>query len=224
LPTLVAAVAVVACVVLGEWQLGRAAEKRVLAEDFARNGPALEWRKLSAGASRYQRVSASGHYDPDHQFLLDNMSHGGVAGVEVLTPLLLDDGRAVLVNRGWQPLGVTRADLPAATVDGEPRRITGQIDELPRPGVRLSAAPATDWPRLVQFPEIGELSVALGRTLDPRVILLDPSDADGYLRDWIIRGTTQDHHIGYAAQWFAFAALAGAMWFALSLRKPGGKQ
>jgi surfeit locus 1 family protein len=210
--------------VLGEWQLGRAAEKRVLAEDFARNGPALEWRKLSAGASRYQRVSASGHYDPGHQFLLDNMSHGGVAGVEVLTPLLLDDGRAVLVNRGWQPFGATRADLSPTAVDGEPRRITGRIDELPRPGIRLSAAPATGWPRLVQFPEIGELSAALGRTLAPRVILLDPSESDGYLRDWTIRGTASDRHLGYAVQWFTFAALAGAMWFGLSLRKPGGKQ
>ncbi len=224
LPTLVAAIAVVACVGLGEWQLGRAAEKRVLAQDFARGGPALEWRQLPAGAPRYRRVSASGHYDPEHQFLLDNMSHAGIAGVEVLTPLLLDDGRAVLVNRGWQSFGATRADLPPATVDSEPRRITGRIDELPRPGVRLAAPPATGWPRLVQFPQIGELSDALGRTLDPRVILLDPTESDGYLRDWTIRGTTPDHHLGYAVQWFSFAALAGAIWFALSLRKPGGKQ
>lgn len=223
-PTLVAAVAVVAFVGLGEWQLGRAAEKRVLATDFARGGPALEWRQLPAGAPRYQRVSASGHYDSDHQFLLDNMSHAGLAGVEVLTPLLLDDGRAVLVNRGWQPFGATRADLPTATVDGEPRRITGRIDELPRPGVQLAAAPATGWPRLVQFPEIGELSAALGRALDPRVILLDPTESDGYRRDWTIRGTTPDRQLGYAVQWFAFAALAGAMWFALSLRKPGGNR
>jgi surfeit locus 1 family protein len=223
LPTLVTAVAVVACVGLGEWQLGRAAEKRSLAEEFSRGGPALEWRQLPAGTPRYQHVSASGHYDPDHQFLLDNMSHAGVAGVEVLTPLLLDDGRSVLVNRGWQSFGATRAILPAVAVDGGPRRITGRIDELPRPGVWLEAPPATGWPRLVQFPQIGELSAALGRELDPRVILLDPSESDGYLRRWTIRGTTADRHLGYAVQWFAFAALAAAMWFALSLRKRGGK-
>ncbi len=141
LPTLVAAIAVVACAVLGEWQLGRAAEKRVLAQDFARGGPALEWRQLPAGAPRYRRVSASGHYDPEHQFLLDNMSHAGIAGVEVLTPLLLDDGRAVLVNRGWQSFGATRADLPAAAIDGAPRRLPGGSTSCHAPASGLPHRP-----------------------------------------------------------------------------------
>jgi len=219
-PTLAAAAAVVAFAGLGEWQLGRAVSSRALAEDFGRGGPALEWRRLPADAPRYQRVTASGHYDPEHQFLLDNMSHAGIAGVEVLTPLLLVDGRVLLVNRGWQPFGATRADLPEVAVDAEPRRITGRIDELPRPGVRLAAVPATVWPRLVQFPQMEELAKVLGRDLDSRVILLDASEADGYARDWTVRGTDPDRNLGYAVQWFAFAALAGAIWFALSLRKP----
>jgi surfeit locus 1 family protein len=219
-PTLAAAAAVVAFAGLGEWQLGRAVSSRALAEDFGRGGPSLEWRRLPADAPRYQHVTASGHYDTEHQFLLDNMSHAGIAGVEVLTPLLLIDGRALLVNRGWQPFGATRADLPEVAVDAEPRRITGRIDELPRPGVRLAAAPATGWPRLVQFPRMEELSKSLGRDLDSRVILLDASEADGYARDWTVRGTDPDRHLGYAVQWFAFAALAGAIWFTLSLRKP----
>ncbi len=45
-----------------------------------------------------------------HQFLLDNMTHAGRAGYEVLTPLLLDDGRVLLVNRGWLPLPDGRRD------------------------------------------------------------------------------------------------------------------
>jgi surfeit locus 1 family protein len=221
-PTLAAAVAVVAFAALGEWQLGRAVSSRALVENFGRGSPALEWPQLPADAPRYQRVTASGQYDAEHQFLLDNMSHAGIAGVEVLTPLLLVDGRAMLVNRGWQPFGATRADLPEVAVDAEPRRITGRIDELPRPGVRLAAAPATGWPRLVQFPQMEELSKTLGRDLDSRVILLDTTEPDGYARDWTVRGTDPDRHLGYAVQWFAFAALAGAIWFALSLRKPGG--
>ncbi|HEX9707995.1 MAG TPA: SURF1 family protein [Steroidobacteraceae bacterium] len=224
LPTFVAAVAVIAFSGLGAWQLGRAAEKRAFAEDFARAGPALEWRQLPAAAPRYQRVTVSGRYEPDRQFLLDNMTHAGVAGVEVLTPLLLDDGRAVLVNRGWRPFGATRGDLPAIAVNGAARRIAGRIDELPRPGIRLASPPATGWPRLVQFPRIEELSTALGRELDARVILLDASQPDGYLRDWTVRGTTPDRHLGYAVQWFAFAALAAAMWLALGLRKSGETQ
>ena len=95
---------------LGAWQLGRAEQKRSLAADFAGGGPAIEWRQLPPGAPRYQRVQVRGHYDPAHQFLLDNMSHESVAGLQVLTPFLLDDGSAVLVNRGWVPWGATRED------------------------------------------------------------------------------------------------------------------
>ena len=56
------------------------------------------------------------------------------------------------------------------------------------------------------------------------MILLDASEPDGYVRNWVVRGTTPDRHLGYAVQWFAFAALAAAMWFTLSLRKSGDAQ
>ena len=36
---------------------------------------------------------------------------------------------------------------------------------------------------------------------------------------WQLPGTTTDRHIGYAVQWFAFAATACAIWFSVSLRR-----
>ena len=52
-------------------------------------------------------------------------------------------------------------------------------------------------------------------------MLLDPAVPDGYVRDWVVPGATPDRNLGYAVQWFAFAALAAAIWFVLSLRKSG---
>lgn len=221
IPTVFAGVAIALFVVLGNWQLGRAEQKRALAGNFEAGGPPIDWQQLPPGAPRYQRVRIGGHYDPGHQFLLDNMSHESVAGVEVLTPFFLDDGTAVIVNRGWLPFGATRQDLPDVAVDGERRTIVGRIDELPRPGIWLKAPPATGWPRLVQYPKMDELAAALGRNLAPQQVLLDPGVPDGYIRAWTVAGTTVDRHIGYAVQWFAFAAVAGALWFVLSFRKPG---
>jgi surfeit locus 1 family protein len=221
LPTALTAAAIALFSALGAWQLGRADDKRALAGDFAAGGPAIEWSQLPPDAPRYQRVTVRGRYDPAHQFLLDNQSHESVAGVHVLTPLLLDNGRAVLVNRGWLPFGATRQDLPPVDIGGELRTIVGRIDELPRPGIWLRPPPAAGWPRLVQYPRMEELSAALGRTLEPRQVLLDPGVPDGYVRDWTVPGTTADRHLGYAVQWFAFAALAGAIWLALSFQKPG---
>lgn len=220
-PTVLAAAAIALFVVLGNWQLGRAEVKRELAGNFSAGGPPIDWQQLPADAPRYQRVRIGGHYDPEHQFLLDNMSHESVAGVQVLTPFFLDDGTAVLVNRGWLPFGATRQDLPDVAVDGERRTVVGRIDELPRPGIWLKAPPATGWPRLVQYPKMDELAVALGRTLAAHQVLLDPAVPDGYVRSWTVGGTSVDRHIGYAVQWFAFAAVAGALWFVLSFRKPG---
>jgi surfeit locus 1 family protein len=216
-----AAAAVVAFGALGNWQLGRAEEKRELAGHFDAGGPPIDWQQLPPDAPRYQRVSLRGQYDPGHQFLLDNRSFESVAGVEVLTPLLLDDGTAVLVNRGWQPFGATRQDFPDVAVDGEKRTVVGRHDELPRPGIWLKAPPATGWPRLVQYPTMAELADALGRKLATRQVLLDPGVPDGYVRAWTVAGTSVDRHIGYAVQWFAFAAVAAALWFVLSFRKPG---
>jgi surfeit locus 1 family protein len=221
IPTILALVAIAMFSALGVWQLGRADEKRAMARSFTAGGPAIDWPSLPPDAPRFQRVMLRGYYDAEHQFLLDNMSHESVAGVQVLTPLVLDNGKAVLVNRGWLPFGATRQDLPAVEVDGEKRSVVGRIDELPRPGIWLKGPEAAGWPRLVQYPAMAELSAALGRELAPRQVLLDPGVPDGYVRDWVVPGTTPDRHLGYAVQWFAFAALAAAIWFVLSLRKSG---
>jgi surfeit locus 1 family protein len=219
--TLLTAAAVALFVSLGAWQLGRAGAKRALAADFAAGGPAVEWRQLPLDAPRYQRVTLRGRYDAAHQFLLDNMSHESVAGMQVLTPLVLDDGSAVIVNRGWVPWGPTRSRLPEVAVDGEKRTVVGRLDELPKPGIWLKAPSAPGWPRLVQYPRMEELAVDLGRELAPRQVLLDPAVPDGYVRDWVVPGTPADRHLGYAVQWFAFAAVAAAIWLVLSVRKPG---
>lgn len=220
-PTLLTLAAVALFSVLGAWQLGRAAEKRALAADFAGGGPALEWRQLPPDAPRYQRVTLRGRYDPERQFLLDNMAHESVAGLQVLTPLVLEDGSAVLVNRGWLPWGRSRGTLPDVAVDGGQRTVVGRIDDLPRPGIWLEAPPATGWPRLVQYPRMEELAAAIGRELAPRQVLLDPAVPDGFVREWAVPGTPADRHLGYAVQWFAFAAVAVTLWLVLSFRKPG---
>ncbi len=133
--TATTAVSVILFIVLGNWQLERAAEKRSLDADFSRAGPILTLPPASIAVPRYQRVSAAGTYDAAHQFLLDNMSESGTAGVHVLTPLLLADGNAVLVDRGWVPFGATRDSLPPVGVGTEPRSVSGRLDRAPAPAV-----------------------------------------------------------------------------------------
>ena len=217
--TMATAAAVLLFVALGNWQLGRAAEKRALNEEFTRAGPALPLPPASVAIPRYQRVRANGSYDSDHQFLLDNMGEAGRAGMHVLTPLVLSNGNAVLVDRGWLPFGASRDQLPDVAVTAAQRSVTGRLDDLPRPGIELAAPVGSGWPRLASYPHMQELAAALGRELHPQLILLDPRQPDGFVRNWQLRGTTPVRHLSYAIQWFAFAATAVGIWFALGLRR-----
>ena len=54
----------------------------------------------------YRTVTATGRFDTAHEVVARRRTNAdGEVGYHVLTPLVLDDGRAVLVNRGWIPAG-----------------------------------------------------------------------------------------------------------------------
>jgi len=210
---------------LGSWQLGRAEEKRRMFADFeAGSGAAVALADHPEGLAeltRYARVEAQGSYLPQRQFLLDNMVEGQQAGYRVLTPLLLADGRAVMVDRGWVPKAFgSGAGLPDIGVGGSPRAVTGRIDRLPRPGIELGGGSGDGgWPRIVQFPLADELAEALGMPLVPGLVLLDPEAPDGYVRNWRPSDFGPERHVGYAVQWFALAVTLVIAYLAWAFRK-----
>ena len=135
---LLVAVVVVVMINLAFWQLRRLDERRQFNSEVRANSehtatldeisaattdPAtLEWRKLQA----------TGTYVPDHQFLVVNRSQNGDTGRNVVDALRLDDGRLLLVNRGFVPITDAVPPIPEGTVtiDGRLRvseqRKTGQ--------------------------------------------------------------------------------------------------
>ncbi|MEO7773760.1 MAG: SURF1 family protein [Steroidobacteraceae bacterium] len=201
---------------LGFWQWNRGQHKLALAAQFETGGKEaalpLGSRDI-ATLPRFTYVRLRGEYDTKHQFLLDNMSDSGRPGYQVLTPLHLEDGRVLLVNRGWLQFTGYRDRLPdiAFSATGS-TEIRGRLDQLPAAGLASGrAAPALQgsWPRLTTFPQLAELAAALGLpALQPRILLLDADAPSGYTRRWQPPGLSPDRHIAYAVQWWAFAALA----------------
>ena len=212
---------------LGYWQLGRAQEKQARFDAFmASSDETVDATGLGFDElARYQRVRLRGAYDAARQILLDNMpSVGGQPGYRVLTPLERADGLGwVLVDRGWVPLGATREDLPDVAVGVRERELSGTLDELPIPGVRVgpAAAPgAAGWPRVMLFPTRADVESALGVTVESRIILLDAGVPDGFERKWRpALGLGPERHLGYAVQWFAFALVTIVLFVALNLRR-----
>lgn len=176
---------------------------------------------------RFQHVSLAGRFDVEHEFLLDNRTHNGRVGYEVLTPYERPDGRIVLVDRGWVPSMGRRDTLPNVALQSEGSVvITGRTDDLPSGGLSLGrAAPTLDghWPKVTSYPTMGELSAALTRPLEPRIVLLDPQEPNGYARDWRPPGMPPLRHWSYAIQWWCFAAVTVIFWVVIS-RTGGRKQ
>jgi surfeit locus 1 family protein len=224
---LAALVITLAFIHLGRWQWHRAEYKRALAAAFVSDKglTVLGSRPLTALA-RYARVQVEGRYDSEHQFLLDNMTRDGRVGYEVLTPLTLNDGRVLLVNRGWLPLPAEgRARLPDVSFVALPDvTATGKVDELPVTGLAMGRAPpdaGANWPKRTSFPDSGQLAVALGKPIEARQLLLDADQPQGYRRDWkpASAGFGPERHLAYAIQWWGLAALTVVLLIVLNLKR-----
>jgi surfeit locus 1 family protein len=171
---------------------------------------------------RFSRVTVSGKLDAGRQILLDNRVQDGVAGYDVLTPLELASHRLLLIDRGWVPFAGVRSRLPNIAIDALPFvTVTGRIDNLPVAGLAMGHAPPvlTDpWPKITSFPTVEELEAAYGRPIERRLLLLDPDQPYGYLRQWEPPGIAPQRHWAYAYQWWSFAILAAVVWFYMALR------
>lgn len=191
--------AVLAFARLGVWQLDRLQEKqdrnRVIAERS--DGPAIDLLSVDVERGEYQHVTATGTFAADQDRLIPYRSYRGNVGSHAVTPLVLDDGRAVLVLRGWVP------DRKVPPPDGE---VTIQ-GVLRRSG---SARTSVD---------VGELEASLDRDLAPLYLQqLAPDPAGDYpvLLDPPARD--EGPHLSYAIQWFLFSVVV-LVGYPLLLRK-----
>ena len=222
LPTLATLLAVVLFVMAGNWQHRRMVEKdRLRAQlELARAAAPMP---LPAGvpdwsALRYRPVALTGAFDAAHQVLVDNRVEGDRVGYHVVTPFRLDDGRVVLVDRGFVGAGASRAVLPEVPVPAGPRTLRGRI-ELPQRYFELGhVAPAGPlWQNLdpVRFAEVTGVPVL------PIVIEQDENDGtgDGLARHWPAPDLGSDQHRSYMVQWYLFAATALGLWIFFTFRR-----
>jgi surfeit locus 1 family protein len=227
--TLLTILVIALLISLGRWQLRRADEKRVLFDSFAAGTDATRPIDVRTPAlRRYQHIEAAGHYDQTRQVLIDNMFSGERVGYYVITPFALAGGGWVLVNRGWVPLGASRAERPAIPVADDLRQVRGRADNMPSPGIQLGtkAALAPPYPVVAAFPSHAEIARLLQEnswTSAADLVLLDPGEPDGYVRNWTAPGFPPMRHIGYAIQWFAMAATLLVIWVVTNLKRSDGR-
>jgi surfeit locus 1 family protein len=211
------------CVGAGLWQLDRLEQRRERnrAYESAARLPPLELdavlaREIRADPARfaYRRLTARGSYAPDGEQLLRGRAYEGTPGVHLLTPLDVEVGESRMpVLRGWLPAP------DGATADPRPYRSAGPIVVeglvLPVPrGAEPRPVPVFldgDSVLTVRSVDLGLLSGA--RAAEPLPVLLQrlAGEAAPGRREPAplpLPELTDGPHLGYAVQWFSFAALA----------------
>jgi surfeit locus 1 family protein len=214
---------------LGVWQLDRAAQKAALqsAIDSRRELPPLGAGELAGSAAgaegqHHRRVLLEGRWLREFTVYLENRQMNGRPGFFVVTPLLLADGSAVLVQRGWQPRdAMERARVVEPATPAGKVSLTGRI--APPPARLYEFDGAASGPIRQNLP-LDAFAQETGLTLKPfSVLQLDtsPPAADGLLRDWLQPAADVHKHYGYAFQWFALAALTIGLYVWFQILRPG---
>ena len=215
-----AALFIALTVSLGRWQMHRADEKRTrqaLLEARVREAPVqLTGSVPSAEPLLYRRVRAAGAWIPERQIFVDNQILEGRAGFHVVTPLRLEGGAAVLVNRGWiaRDAGYPRA--PAVAVPAGRVEVAG-IATLP-PARVLELSSETVFGDVWQNLSIDRYRSASGLDVLPVVVLADtPAPGLAAVRDRPDAGAAK--HEEYMLTWFSLAATAFVLWVVLNTRR-----
>ena len=210
---------------LGHWQLDRAAEKAAIAARYeARRGIApLPLAALLARGGDIEEypLRLEGRYDNSRTFFVENQPRGARAGFHVITPFLpVGEREAVLVNRGWVPVGADMQALPVVAA-ATATVVTGTA-AYPSPYFIVGEADYRARPLRVGRIETGKLAAALGLGLRPFVLRLYPAEADGFVREWTPAarlGMPPEKHRAYAFQWFALALAVLLVLLAVNLKK-----
>jgi surfeit locus 1 family protein len=102
-PTLFTVPAVILLAGLGVWQLERLQWKEGLIAAMDAPPVKLPQTLDEAKALEFRRVAARGVFEHDKEIYRYATGEDGKTGVEVVTPMRLDDGRLLLVDRGYVP-------------------------------------------------------------------------------------------------------------------------
>jgi cytochrome oxidase assembly protein ShyY1 len=213
-------------VALGCWQIQRGHDKRDLLRRYAAvlAQPATAFNPAQAATDAVIHVHALGYYDTQRQVLLDNRSSHEQPGYEVWTPLRLQQGTLVMVNRGWIPRTAAGQPLPQLPAPGGLVDVDGYWREFPQPGLRLGGTPpcekAASYPVIVNYPREQDLACLLGEPVARGLLLLNADAPGGYVREWDFNnGFPPVRHYAYAAQWFALAVTLLALFIKLNLKR-----
>ena len=222
--TLIVLAAIAVMVRLGFWQLDRLAQRKS-ANTHLRSMQAAPVLSLSEDAlsqdltsMEYRGVLATGWYDFDYQVAIRNQvwtqSWGDDPGYALLTPLILDNGQGILVERGWIPAENTTPETWRQFDEAGIISVKGII-RLPMEKPEMGSvkdptlAPGQTKLDFWNLVNIERLQKQIPYPLLPVYIQQSPetSQASMLNRSIPVPDLSDGPHLGFALMWFFFATL-----------------
>lgn len=209
--TLLTLVVVPLCLYLGLWQLQRADEKADIADMYAQRSTEAPISLAEAESVEDKTniaVTLTGAYKDQH-WLLENQWRNKVLGVDVLSLFETTDGQHVLVNRGWLE-NRQRDSNPSFVTPSGLQQIRATVYQPSKDPYTLGALILDDQQQVTRIPylDIAQISASIDTDLYPYSLRLSGSEGESFDTNWPQINVKPETHIGYAVQWFLFAALA----------------
>jgi cytochrome oxidase assembly protein ShyY1 len=197
----------------GMWQWDRrtqAVAAMEILDSHWDTAPEPLWEVVGSGFADTQEwipVVVTGEYIAKDQFLVRTRPRGGQVGFEVLVPLLTQDGRYVIVNRGWVPTGEAQ-DFPDVLPE-PPESTVNVVARLkpPEPTLRGRGAPAGQLASI----DLGAVDRALSYEISTDFYLLLASETPSVSPAPLVATKPlldEGPHLSYTFQWYIFGLLA----------------
>ncbi len=225
LPTLLTLLGIATLCSLGSWQLHRLEWKteRIAQLDAEYKKDAAQIPLAPAdldGDFHYRRGTVRGAYVFDRQILLGPRVYRNLPGRHVYTPLRLEDGSFLLVNRGWVPGDWTfETETPAEHAAAQSKKITGLLRKpAKRNAFTPDNRPAKDEWYFADIPAISAEKDIPG--LHDTILELEDGDAGN--RYPVAQATKPDipnDHLQYAIFWFSMAGILAVIYALRFLKK-----
>lgn len=207
------------------WQSGKAEYKEKLHDSIVARRDlvpvTLSELPSSAGKRLFLPVRLSGHFDPVHYFLLDNVIYKGQVGYDVYSPLHVTDGTTVLINRGFLPQGQSRQDLPHVTTPTGIVHIKGLLDTPPSKGFVLmkNVNQTKGWPKVLEYIDLKEIGGFLKTNVFSMIVWVDAKDPNSFTAHQPALNLNSAMNSGYAFQWYAMSLALTGIYFFVNIKR-----
>lgn len=209
---------------LGTWQLYRLQWKETKIPAYEKGlqmpaQPLSGFYPLTEEAT-FRRAAITGTWIKGKDLDLGGRRYNGQTGYQILTPFHTQDGKFILVNRGWVPTALKEEKARTDILTDEETTIEGMI-RLPDKGGIFTPEnhPKKNFWFTVDIPA---MSKETKLTLEPLTLeIIQPNaPADSYPIPSDGKVVLRNDHLGYAITWYGIAIAAAVIGFLRFRKKP----